>query len=761
MRRTAIIVALLTLTACGGGGGSGTATTPVPPVVPPAAPVVSLTASAQDVALNGTATLTWSSSNATACTATGGWTGSQATSGSIAVAVTQTQPQTYALACTGTGGSGSASVQLTGWNMPVVAVTADATDLLSGNVATISWTSQNAVSCVGSGGLASTQPLSGSMTTAALTATTVFTLTCSNPAFPNVSNATTVSVSPTMTLALTVQYQAPGSPILNAAQTYYVPNWASPVSAAVPFVYAELQDAGGHVVQSTFADQNGVASFAGLNPAVTYTPRFESRLQYPQLSLDFQVLDNTTASPSVGVTTFRGRYPVYSTTAAAYVPGSHTAHQTLAVTLPDGWNPATQALVDANRVAGPYALLATAAQEALIMSAAIGGSPVWRPLTILWSTANKGNKPAQPDNFDQGYVTGSGGFYSSGHGALDASGAASTTTTVSEDAIYLSGDPTFEAMELYPFVMSHEMGHFIQRSFSRSASPGGPHGFTDTEDARLAWGEGSASGIAALVLRTAEERRVFTASGQIIVQVIDIAHNTVNGNPRSWPIGWFQETTISNLMWAARDMTGSIALSPEAVLAPMFTAQWNAQPWSGTVWAYVNGLKAANAAVASQIDSWAGAHGIDATNDDVWGSVESHVGPPPTAHPAQDVLPPYTQIAVGQPHQVCTAGAPNDYNKAGNARYLRLPADPTPRTLIVQGPSGTIPDVLARGSDHISLGQNSVTVAAATSTAAETVVVIGDCSVMYSPFAADLKSCSSPAPPPAPPAEQCWTVTLQ
>ncbi len=77
------------------------------------APTVSLTSSASSVSAGGTVTLTWSSANATACTASGGtgWTGNQATSGTLAVAVSATE--TLTLSCTGPGGSATQSVTVT------------------------------------------------------------------------------------------------------------------------------------------------------------------------------------------------------------------------------------------------------------------------------------------------------------------------------------------------------------------------------------------------------------------------------------------------------------------------------------------------------------------------------------------------------------------------------------------------------------------------------------------------------------------------
>jgi hypothetical protein len=60
------------------------------------------------VFVGGTATLKWSSTNATSCTASGGWSGSQATSGSTSSGVLTTTT-TYRISCTGSGGSADAS----------------------------------------------------------------------------------------------------------------------------------------------------------------------------------------------------------------------------------------------------------------------------------------------------------------------------------------------------------------------------------------------------------------------------------------------------------------------------------------------------------------------------------------------------------------------------------------------------------------------------------------------------------------------------
>lgn len=78
---------------------------------PPGAPTVTLTSSAAGVTVGGSAVLTWSSTLADSCTASNGWTGAKATSGTETVTVSQTA--TYVLECTGAGGTTQSSVSIT------------------------------------------------------------------------------------------------------------------------------------------------------------------------------------------------------------------------------------------------------------------------------------------------------------------------------------------------------------------------------------------------------------------------------------------------------------------------------------------------------------------------------------------------------------------------------------------------------------------------------------------------------------------------
>ncbi|MDE2218968.1 MAG: Ig-like domain repeat protein [Gammaproteobacteria bacterium] len=80
---------------------------------PPPQPTVTLSVSPTSITLGQSTTLTWSSTNATSCTASGSWSGTQATSGTSSQTPASTGSLSYSLACTGAGGTTSSSATLT------------------------------------------------------------------------------------------------------------------------------------------------------------------------------------------------------------------------------------------------------------------------------------------------------------------------------------------------------------------------------------------------------------------------------------------------------------------------------------------------------------------------------------------------------------------------------------------------------------------------------------------------------------------------
>ena len=106
-----LIILLTALVGCGGGGGG--LSDPVNDTL--TLITVSLSASVNEAEVSSPITLTWSSSNAQTCSATGDWSGTRAVSGSEEVTINKVGSNAFALNCSANNATaGSASVQVTG-----------------------------------------------------------------------------------------------------------------------------------------------------------------------------------------------------------------------------------------------------------------------------------------------------------------------------------------------------------------------------------------------------------------------------------------------------------------------------------------------------------------------------------------------------------------------------------------------------------------------------------------------------------------------
>jgi hypothetical protein len=206
---------------CTGAGGSASQSVTVN-VNPPPAPTVTLSAAPSTVAYNAAASLNWSATNADACTASGGWGGARATSGTASTG-SLTVSTVFRLDCTGPGGSATQSVTVTVTPppAPTLSLSANPTSVAPGGAALLSWTSANATACSASGGWTGAQPTGGSASTGPLSTTTSYTLACTGPGGTVSQTATVTVVTPAPTLNFTA------SPATLAAGGTSTLNWST------------------------------------------------------------------------------------------------------------------------------------------------------------------------------------------------------------------------------------------------------------------------------------------------------------------------------------------------------------------------------------------------------------------------------------------------------------------------------------------------------------------------------------------------------
>lgn len=204
-----------TLTCTGSGGGSVTqsATLTVNPSASrQPAPTVTIAVSPTSVNSTQSATLTWSTTRATSCTADGSWTGDVALSGTQALPARSPGRYDFALTCNGSGGSASgvATLNVTSSGQvlcspPSVSIAASPASITEGQAATLNWTatpdpycSLQHLSCTASGSWDGPIASSGSLGVAPSAGSFTYVLTCQGRN-ATVSRSATLTVAPTST----------------------------------------------------------------------------------------------------------------------------------------------------------------------------------------------------------------------------------------------------------------------------------------------------------------------------------------------------------------------------------------------------------------------------------------------------------------------------------------------------------------------------------------------------------------------------------
>ena len=168
------------------------------------APTLSLSVAPASVASGGSSTLSWSTTGATTCDASGAWSGSRPVSGTANTGPLISPNNVFALTCAGADGSVSRSVVVTvsAAVPPTVSLIANPGAVQSGSGSTLTWSSTNATSCTASGAWSGARATSGSAGTGALTTSSSFSLTCTGSGGSASATAAVSVVSPGQTTGL-------------------------------------------------------------------------------------------------------------------------------------------------------------------------------------------------------------------------------------------------------------------------------------------------------------------------------------------------------------------------------------------------------------------------------------------------------------------------------------------------------------------------------------------------------------------------------
>ena len=175
-------------------------------------PTVRLTANSTSVNYNGSSFLSWTSNDATSCSASGGvngWAGSKSTGGNFNTGAL-TNTTTFYITCSNSTGSANDMVtvyvnmdnQNYNYNnnyippATYVSISADRTNIAYNESTVIRWYPTNATYCSGSGGsngwAGARNTFSSTFNTGALTSTTTYTISCNN--YNNSSDTRSITV---------------------------------------------------------------------------------------------------------------------------------------------------------------------------------------------------------------------------------------------------------------------------------------------------------------------------------------------------------------------------------------------------------------------------------------------------------------------------------------------------------------------------------------------------------------------------------------
>jgi hypothetical protein len=183
-------------------------------------PTVSLNANPTAVTSGQTSTLTWSATNATSCTASGGWSGNKAASGSQTTAPI-TASTTYRLTCSNQSGNAidQATVTLQSSQAPTLTFGANPTSVASGGGTQLHWSTTSVTSCTASGSWSGPRPIaSNGWTIGSITSNRTFTLTCSGAA-GSVQRSATVTVEGGTSHAPTLTFSANPTSVASGGST--------------------------------------------------------------------------------------------------------------------------------------------------------------------------------------------------------------------------------------------------------------------------------------------------------------------------------------------------------------------------------------------------------------------------------------------------------------------------------------------------------------------------------------------------------------
>lgn len=398
------------------------------------------------------------------------------------------------------------------------------------------------------------------------------------------------------------------------------------------------------VLGQTVADDDGNYAFSDIDANTDVRVRVRAELKRQGApGWDVEVRDNVDTSanpPPLGTRPlYVVQFPVFNTGGFNVDDADFTAAT--------GWDTTTRSYTG-TRAAAPLAILD---QVYTGIRAILAERPtaVFDPLDAFWSV---NNTLTSPTDIDAGELSAS--FYQSNLSSL-----------------FLLGNASVDTEEFDDHVVMHEWGHYFEDKFSRSDSRGGPHTIGQSLDARLAFGEGWATALAAIVL----ENQLYCDTG-VVGGNTGFGLSTESENRGSQ--GWMNEMSVATLIYDLWDTnidgvdTGSIGFGP---ILDVMTGPQVATDAFTTLFSFGNALRSQlGGADLALLDALLTAENTVTADIDDWGTSQDQILAAPNQN--RDVLPLYTDLPVnGTTINVCANSdydSGRDGNKLAEYRYLRI-----------------------------------------------------------------------------------------
>jgi len=417
-----------------------------------------------------------------------------------------------------------------------------------------------------------------------------------------------------------------------------------PIRAAT----VQLLDASDNVLAQMALGDDGSYSFDNIAANTDVRIRVRAELKRGGApNWDVEVRDNVDTSPTPPPLATR---PLYVAQWAIFNTGV-TNISDADFTAMTGWDSATSSYTsDTDRVAAPFAILDTI-YTGMQLVLGVDATASFAPLDAFWSVNNT-RTSGSSTNVDIGEIGGS--FYNGGI-----------------DSLFLVGDALVDTGEFDFYVTLHEWGHYFEDNFSRSDSVGGRHVIGELIEARVSFGEGWATAVAAMATGDPMACNTGAASG---AGSWGFNVETFNGGPQ----GWYNELSVAGLILDLFDTNNDGVDNNSIGFTPIYDVMTGPQTTTEaftTLFSFSTLLRP-NLTPTEQgfLDSLLDTENIETAGLDIWATTQNNINVAPNNE--REVLPLYTDYAAdGSTFNICTNSDHDpdfDGNKPAEHRYLRL-----------------------------------------------------------------------------------------